>query len=32
MLTPDTSWKYMNNHTSGCVAHLTPNRVGSIKG
>jgi hypothetical protein len=31
MLTPDTSWKYMNNHTSGCLAHLTPDRVGSIK-
>jgi len=32
MLTPDTSWKYMNNHTSGCLAHFTPNREGSIKG
>jgi hypothetical protein len=32
MLTPDTSWKYENNHTSGCLAHFTPNRVGSIKG
>jgi hypothetical protein len=28
---PDTSWKYMDNHTSGCLAHFTP-RVGSIKG
>jgi Septum formation len=32
MLTPDTSWKYMGNHTSGCLAHFAPNRVGSIKG
>jgi hypothetical protein len=32
MLGPDTSWKYMNNHTSGCLAHFTSNRVGSIKG
>jgi hypothetical protein len=32
MLSPDTSWKYMDNHTSGCLAHFTPNRVGSIKG
>jgi hypothetical protein len=32
MLTPDTSWKYMDNHTSGCLAHFAPNRVGSIKG
>jgi hypothetical protein len=32
MLTPDTSWKYMNNHTSGCLAHFAPDRVGSIKG
>ena len=31
-LSPDTSWKYMNNHTSGCLAHFTPDRVGSIKG
>jgi hypothetical protein len=32
MLTPDTSWKYMDNHTSACLAHFAPNRVGSIKG
>jgi len=32
MLTPDTSWKYMNNHTSGCLAHFAPDRAGSIKG
>ncbi|MGO8770437.1 MAG: septum formation family protein [Mycobacterium sp.] len=32
MLSPGTDWKYMNNHTSGCLAHLTANRVGSIKG
>jgi hypothetical protein len=31
MLSPGTSWKYMNNHTDGCLAHFTPNRVGSIK-
>jgi hypothetical protein len=31
MLTPDTSWKYMNNHTSGCLAHFAADRVGSIK-
>ena len=32
MLTPDSSWKYMNNHTSGCLAHFAPDRVGSIRG
>jgi Domain of unknown function (DUF4190)/Septum formation len=29
---PGTDWKYMNNHTTACAAHFTPNRVGSIKG
>ncbi|MGH3563487.1 MAG: septum formation family protein [Mycobacterium sp.] len=29
---PGTDWKYMGNHTSGCLAHFTANRVGSIKG
>ncbi len=29
---PGTDWKYMNNHTTACDAHSTPNRVGSIKG
>lgn len=28
---PGTDWKYMNNHTSGCLAHFTADRVGSIK-
>ncbi|MGH3967022.1 MAG: septum formation family protein [Mycobacterium sp.] len=28
---PGTDWKYMNNHTTACDAHSTPNRVGSIK-
>ncbi len=29
---PGTDWKYMDNHTTACAAHFTPNRVGSIKG
>jgi hypothetical protein len=29
---PGTDWKYMNNHTTACAAHFTPDRVGSIKG
>ena len=29
---PGTDWKYMNNHTTACDAHSTPDRVGSIKG
>jgi len=32
MSTPGTDWKYMNNHTSGCLAHFTSDRLGSIKG
>lgn len=29
---PDSSWKYMNNHTAACVAYFTAPRVGSIRG
>ena len=29
---PGTDWKYMDNHTTACAAHFTPDRVGSIKG
>lgn len=29
---PGSDWKYMNNHTTACAAHFTPDRVGSIKG
>lgn len=29
---PGTDWKYMHNHTTACVAHSSPNRVGSIRG
>jgi hypothetical protein len=28
---PGTDWKYLNNHTTACVAHFTSNRVGSIE-
>ncbi|OBH04372.1 hypothetical protein A5696_04985 [Mycobacterium sp. E2699] len=28
---PGTDWKYMNNHTTACAAHFTPDRVGSIR-
>jgi Domain of unknown function (DUF4190) len=29
---PGSDWKYMDNHTTACAAHFTPDRVGSIKG
>jgi hypothetical protein len=32
LVPPGTNWKYMGDHTAACLAHFTPNRVGSIKG